>query len=342
MKAVRIHEFGPEEVLVCEEAPNPVPAAGEALVRVRAAALNHVDLDIRAGTSRMPLELPAILGLEFAGEVAALPPGAETDIAEGDPVAVTYTIPCGACEYCQTGRDNICSHRQLFGVTRPGAYAEFVAAPIGALLLLPDGFGPVAAAASQVAFSTAWHVLITRARLRPAQTVLIHAAGSGIGSAALQVASLAGARTIATASSAEKLARASRFADEGIDYTDPQWPQHVLDLTEGLGVDIVMSHVGGDEYVGSMQVVKADGVVVIVGAHAGEVVPLDLVTFFRREVRQIGSSRATRREIKHVLGLAASGVLEPQIHRTYLLDEAATAHRDLASRAVSGKLILEV
>lgn len=342
MKAVRIHEFGPEEVLLYEEAPNPVPTDGEALVRVVAAALNHVDLDVRAGTSRMRLDLPAILGLEFAGEVAALPPSAGTDIAEGDPVAVTYTIPCRACGYCRTGRDNICSHRQLFGVTRPGGYAEFVAAPIGALIPLPDGFSPVAAAASQVAFSTAWHVLITRARLRTAQTVLIHAAGSGIGSAALQVASVAGARIIATASDSEKLTRALRFADEGIDYTDPQWPQHVLDLTEGRGVDVVMSHVGGDEYAGSMEVVKADGVVVIVGAHGGEVVPLDLVSFFRREVRQIGSSRATRSEIEHVLGLAARGVFEPQIHRTYPLEEAATAHRDLASRGVSGKLILEV
>ena len=342
MNAVRIHEFGPEEVLLYEEAPDPVPADGEALVRVQAVALNHVDLDLRAGTSRLPLDLPAILGLEFAGEVAALPPGGPTDIAEGARVAVTYTIPCGACDYCRTGRDNICSRRQLFGVTRPGAYAELVSAPIGALIPLPDGFSTAEAAASQVAFSTAWHVLITRARLRPAQTVLIHAAGSGIGSAALQVASLAGARIIATASSVDKLTRARRFADEAIDYTDPHWPQHVFDLTEGLGVDVVMSHVGGDEFGASMELVKADGVVVVVGGHAGEVVPLDLVAFFRREVRQIGSSRATRSEIEHVLGLAASGVFEPQIHRTYPLEEAVTAHRDLAARNVYGKLLLEV
>ena len=166
----------------------------------------------------------------------------------------------------------------------------------------------------------------------------------GVASAAppLQVASLAGARIIATASSVDKLTRARRFADEAIDYTDPHWPQHVFDLTEGLGVDVVMSHVGGDEFGASMELVKADGVVVVVGGHAGEVVPLDLVAFFRREVRQIGSSRATRSEIEHVLGLAASGVFEPQIHRTYPLEEAVTAHRDLAARNVYGKLLLEV
>jgi NADPH:quinone reductase-like Zn-dependent oxidoreductase len=196
------------------------------------------------------------------------------------------------------------------------------------------------AAASQVAFSTAWHVLMTRGGLSAGQSVLIHAAGSGIGSAALQIARLAGARIIASSSSDTKLRRARDWADEVVNYSVPEWPEQVLDLTHGAGVDLVMSHAGGDEFRGSLRAVRDDGIVVVVGGHAKEVVDIDLVSLFRRQLRIIGSSRATQVEIRKVIGLVAQGILVPTVHSVLPLSEAAVGHRVLADRQAYGKILL--
>lgn len=340
MKAVRIHAFGDESVLTFEDAPDPVPGQGEAVVAIGAIGVNHVELDIRAGISRMDLALPAILGLEFAGTVAWLPDDAATNVKVGDSVAVAYTVPCWTCHYCRTGRDNICRSRALFGVNRPGGYAELASVPVGSLIPLNPGMSLAAAAASQIAFSTAWHVLMTRGELTSGQTVLVHAAGSGIGSAAIQIASMIGARVIATASTAPKRERAARYADATVDYTKPGWPSEVRALTGGEGVDVVMSHVGGEEIVGSLEAVRDDGIVVVVGGHSGEVVPLDIIPFFRRQVRLVGSSRATRAELELVLDLVARGRLEPVVHREFPLSEAARGHAELRDRHVYGKVLL--
>lgn len=340
MKAVRIHEHGGPEVLGLEDVPDPAPADGEAIVRIDAAALNHVELDIRAGISNMALGLPLIPGLEMAGTVAEIRGQAPPGIAVGTSVAVSYTVPCWECHYCRTGRDNICRNRQTFGTSRPGSYAEYTAAPMSALIPLREGIDTQAAAAAQIAFSTAWHVLMTRGRLAAGMTVLIHAAGSGIGSAGLQIARLAGARVFVTSSSAEKLDRAKQWADETIDYTDPAWPDQVLELTGGAGVDLVMSHVGGDEFRGSIRAVADDGRIVVVGGHSEEVVGVDLISLFRRQLQIIGSSRATQVELRKVLDLVADGTFVPQIHGTLPLAEAAAAHELLDSRQVYGKVLL--
>ena len=207
MKVAWFHRFGGPEVLVCEETANPTPGAGEAVVRVRAVGINHVDLDHRAGTSRIPVTFPHILGREFAGEVAALREEAGP-LKEGDRVWVTCRLPCGKCRFCLSGRDNLCVKEGYFGLDLPGGYAEYVTVPIANLNPLPSHVGFDAAAASQIAFGTAWHVLINRGALQAGQSVLIQAAGSGIGSAAVQVAKLAGATIFATASSDRKLERA--------------------------------------------------------------------------------------------------------------------------------------
>lgn len=341
MRAIRIHRHGGPEVLTLEDVPDPVPAEGEALIEVGAAGLNHVELDVRAGISGMPVTLPLIPGLELAGTVAEVrglpPPG----IRVGTPVAVAYTIACRDCGYCRTGRDNLCRRRQTFGVSRPGSYAELTVAPFAALIPLPDGVDVRQAAAAQIAFSTAWHVLVTRGQLAVGQTVLIHAVGSGIGSAGIQIARLAGARVIATSSSAAKLERARTWADEVVDYSRPDWVDEVLDLTGGAGVDVVMSHVGGDEFRGSLRAVRDDGAVVVVGGHAGEVVEVDLISLFRRQLRIIGSSRATRVEIAQVLDLVGRGAFAPQVHCSLPLAEAARGHTLLAERQAYGKVLLE-
>lgn len=341
MNAALFHEFGGPEVLRYESTADPRPGPGDALVRVRACGVNHVELDVRAGNSRMPIALPAILGLEFAGDVVDLGTGAPTGLSVGQKVVVPYTLPCLLCTYCQTGRDNLCERRQLHGVTRPGGYAELVTTDARLLLPLPEGLSYSDAAAGQVAFSTAWHVLLTRGRLTPDQTVLIQSAGSGVGSAGIQVAKLAGARVIATSSSSEKLERIRELgADHALDHTRMDFVDVVLDLTGGRGVDVVLQHVGGELFERCLRCLKPDGIAVVVGGHAGEVVPLDIIPLFRRQLQIIGSSRATRREIERILSLLADGTFRPVVDRELPLRDAAVAHQLLAERKAVGKLVL--
>jgi NADPH:quinone reductase-like Zn-dependent oxidoreductase len=296
MKVAWFHKFGGPDVLVHEEAPKPTPKPGEALVRVRAVGINHVDLDHRAGTSRIPVTFPHILGREFAGEVA----GNAGDFKEGDRVWVTCRIPCRKCELCLAGRDNLCMKEGYFGLDIPGGYAEYVAVPIANLNALPAHVRFEDAAAAQIAFGTAWHVLITRGGLQAGQTVLIQAAGSGIGSAAVQVAKLAGAAMIiATASSEKKLEQAKALgATHLINYSREKFADKVMALTGGRGVDVVMEHIGGEVFTESLKCLARGAIIVTVGAHAGEVVQFDIIPFFRKELRLAGSKNASVLELR--------------------------------------------
>lgn len=341
MKAAWFYRYGEPDVLVHEETSAPTAGPGEALVRVRAVGVNHVDLDVRAGTARIPLTFPHILGREFAGEVAALgSPGSAHK--EGDRVWVESRLACGQCEFCLTGRDNLCATGGFFGMQLPGGYAEYVKVPIASIHALPATVSFEAAAASQIAFGTAWHVLFNRGGLRAGQTVLIQAAGSGIGSAAVQVAKFAGATVLATAGSEAKLARARALgADHLINYTtDENFAGQVLALTGGKGVDLVMEHIGGRVFTQSLECLKTDGTMVTVGAHAGEVVPLDIIPFFRRQLKLVGSRNATLFEIRTVMGLVAEGRLAPVIHASFPLSQAGEAHRVVGSRDIFGKVVL--
>jgi NADPH:quinone reductase-like Zn-dependent oxidoreductase len=338
MKVAWFHKFGGPEVLVHEEAPKPAPKPGEALVRVRAVGINHVDLDHRAGTSRIPLTFPHILGREFAGEVA----GNAGDFKEGDRVWVTCRIPCRRCELCLAGRDNLCLKEGYFGLDIPGGYAEYVAVPIANLNALPSHVSFENAAAAQIAFGTAWHVLITRGGLQAGQTVLIQAAGSGIGSAGVQVAKLAGAAMIiATASSDKKLEQAKALgATHLINYSGGKFADQVMALTGGRGVDLVMEHIGGEVFTESLKCLARGAIIVTVGAHAGEVVPFDIIPFFRRELRLAGSKNASVLELRKVMGLVADGKLKPVVHKALPLSQAAEGHRIVDSRDFFGKVVL--
>ena len=341
MKVSWFHQHGGPEVLVSEETEVPQPGVGEALVRVRATGVNHVDVDVRAGTSRVPIRFPHILGREFAGEIAALgsPAGA---LREGDRVWVSCRLPCGRCEFCITGRDNLCERGGYFGMDLPGGYAQYVKVPVSTLNPLAGSVSFEQAAASQIAFGTAWHVLITRGGLRAGQTVLIQAAGSGIGSAAVQLARLAGATIIATAGSDEKLAKARELgAHHLINYrTTPQFSEQVLALTAGRGVDLVMEHVGGNVFTESLACMCVDGTMVTVGGHGGEIVPFDIIPFFRRQLRLVGSKNASIAELREVMGLIAQGRLSPVIDTVFPLEHAAQAHALVESRAFFGKVVL--
>jgi NADPH:quinone reductase-like Zn-dependent oxidoreductase len=340
MKVAWFHKHGGPEVLVCEEAPKPAPKPGEALIRVRAVGINHVDLDHRAGTSRIPVKFPHILGREFAGEVAGL--NGSSEFKEGDRVWITCRIPCRKCELCLAGRDNLCVQEGYFGLDIPGGYAEYVCVPIANLNTLPSHVSFENAAAAQIAFGTAWHVLVTRGFLQAGQTVLIQAAGSGIGSAAVQVAKLAGAaQIIVTASNEKKLEHAKALgATHPINYSRENFADKVMALTGGRGVDVVMEHIGGEVFTRSLQCLARGGIIVTVGAHAGEVVEFDIIPFFRKELRLAGSKNASVLELRKVMALVAEGKLKPIIHKALPLAQAAEAHRVVDSRDFFGKVVL--
>lgn len=340
MKAVRFHEYGDASVLRLDDVPDPEPGPGEVVIRVRAVGLNHVDVDMRAGTSRLPLELPHTLGFEAGGGIAMVGEGV-TDLAEGDRVTPLYQVACRHCEPCLAGRQQFCVRLEMLGVQRAGAYAEYVLAPAHAVVRLPDAMTYEQAAATQTTFATAWHCLITRARLRPGETVLVSAAGSGVGSSGIQVAKRAGARVITSAGSSEKLGLARELgADVVVNYVEEDLTARVLEETNGAGVDVVLEHVGGSVFERSLAAVAIGGRVVVCGGHAGEVVNLDLIEMFRNEWSVIGCARATEAELRNVIELVGRGELSPVISEALPLADAAEAHRRMEDRKQFGKLVL--
>lgn len=342
MKAIRFYEIGGPEVLRYGEIPDPTPGPGEVVVDLKAAALNHVDIDIREGVSRFDFEFPHILGIEGAGVVADLGPGVD-DVSIGDRVAVSYIRTCGHCEWCNRGENHLCENRQLFGEHIPGTYAQKMVAPSNHCLPLPENLSFEDAAASLVAFGTAWHALVGRAGLKLGETVLIHSIGSGVASAALQICKAAGATVVGTASSDDKLDRAiADGADHAINYTTNDPYTTVMEITDGRGVDIVFDVVGGEAFKRSMFVIRPYGRLISIGAHAGEVVDFDIIEFFRRHISYISSHTQTRDELSHVLELISRGTFSPRIHSSHPLEEAAEAHRELEARKHYGKLLLEI
>jgi NADPH:quinone reductase-like Zn-dependent oxidoreductase len=340
VRAARFHDYGPADVLRVEEVPEPTPGPGDALVRVRACAVNHVDIDMRSGTSRLPIALPHTLGFEIAGDVVAVGDGV-TEVGPGDRVSPLYQIHCRHCEWCRRGKHMHCERIRMLGVQSPGGYAEYVVAPAWAVLRVPDSLTYEEAAAIQTTFSTVWHALVSRARLEEGEWVLVNAAGSGVGTAGVQVASLLGGRVIAAAGADFKLERALEYGAEAVvNYLDEDLTTRLRKLTHGRGVDVVMECVGGEVLRASVEALAKDGRVVTVGAHAGEVVPVDVIPLFRNQWSLIGSVRATADEIKHVFGLVGEGRLRAIVHAVFPLEQAADAHRVLEERRQYGKLIL--
>ena len=255
---------------------------------------------------------------------------------------VLEEVPCGGCAECLAGDQNRCDSGLWLGVSRPGCAAEFVATSARGVVRVPEHRSAAEWAAVQGAFGTAWHMLITRGQIRAGETVLVNAAGSGIGSAAVQIALLAGARVIATAGSSEKLERALRLgAYAAIGYGTPGWGQEVFQHTDGRGVDLVYDHVGGTVLLESLTLVRKGGRIVTCGAHGGETVPLDVIELFRAERSIIGSRTCTSRELAQVIDLVAEAKLEPVVDSVYPLNEADVAYAKLRRRDHFGKIILQ-
>ncbi len=341
MKAVVVHEFGSRDVLQVEDLPDPAPGVNEVVIDVTATALNHLDVDVREGVSRFPIEFPHTLGVEPVGRISALGEGV-TGWSVGDRVAAYLIATCGTCVYCRTGRESLCTAPDWFiGMGTGGAYAQKVTCKASQLIRIPDGVTDVEAAASNIAFGTAWHMLVTRAKVRPGETVLVNSVGSGIGSAAVQVAKHAGAFVIGNSSRDDKLAKAKELGlDVGINYTTQDVVEEVLRATDGQGVDVVYEHVGGDLFQKGLDSLKKDGRLVICGAHSGEVVPFDIIPFFRRQLQVIGSFVFDRYEVETCFDLIAQGALRPQVAATFPLEEAAQAMELMESRDFFGKIVL--
>jgi NADPH:quinone reductase-like Zn-dependent oxidoreductase len=340
MKAVVLNRNGGGDALIYESVPTPEPGPGEVLVRVRAAGVNHVDIDIRNGISGMNLRFPHVMGVDAAGEVAKLGPGV-THWKIGDRVAPHFVLSCGVCPNCVRGAENICLKFDILGATVWGAYAEYLTVGAQHLVPIPDGLGFDEAVSIYVPFATAWEALIAVGKLSAGETVLVNAAGSGIGSAGIQVAKLAGARVITSAGSDDKLARAKALgADHGINYKERRIGEAVLDLTGGRGVDCALDMVGGETLKESIIALAPGGRLVTVGAHAGELIEIDFIALFRRHISIHGCGRSTRAIAARVLGLAAEGKLKPIIHQRFALKDAAQAHAMLESRTVFGRLVL--
>ena len=339
MKAVRFHEHGGRDVLRYEDVEDPVAGEGEVLVRVRACGLNHFDVDLRENVSRWPIPLPWTLGVEFAGEIAALGPGVD-GFSVRDRIWALHEIPCLECQYCLAGMDNICENACMYSVQVPGAHAELVAAPAAAVFPLPDAVSFDTAAAGQIVFTTAWHMLVNRGEVQPGETVLISAAGSGVGHAAIQIAKLAGATVITTAGSDEKLdAARADGADHVINYRNEDVTERTLALNGGP-VDLVIEHVGGDQFGACLGTLRKNGRLITCGGHAGEVVDLDIIPVFRNEWRVIGSRTGTTAETRLVMDLIGEGKLRPRIHQSLPLAEAAEAMRIIEDREQFGKVIV--
>lgn len=337
MKAVRFHEFGGVDKLLVEDVPVPSPEPNQVVVKIRASALNHLDVDIREGISRFPFELPHTPGIEMVGEISDKGSEVNGEWQIGDRVMPYLLGTCGECRYCRTGRESLC----LALVFAEGGYAEYTAVRFDQLVRVPDNVPDVEAAAIQIAFATAWHMLFTRGKLRPGEPVMINSVGSGIGSAAIQLANYAGAFVVGNASGDEKLERARELGmQEGVNYKKEDVPERVRELTDGRGVDLVFEHVGGDSFQFGLDSLTKDGRLVTCGAHAREVVEFDVIPFFRQQHTVIGSFVYNRDEVEKVLDLASRGLIRPTIHKTFPLDEARQAMETMESRNHFGKLVL--
>jgi NADPH:quinone reductase-like Zn-dependent oxidoreductase len=343
MKAVRFHQHGGPEVLRYEDAPEPELNAGEVLVRVRACALNFLDVWERRGLERVAIPLPHISGSDVAGEiVASAARGAGA--AVGQRVMLQPGISCGHCAACLSGRDNECLEFEALGYRiHPGGYAEYVKVPRQNVISIPDHIDFAAAAAFPLTFLTAWHMLMTRARLKRGEDVLVLAAGSGVGQAAIQIAILHGARVFATAGSEPKLERARRLGAVGvIDHHTQDVAREIMRLTDRRGVDVVIEHVGDATWEKSVRSLARGGRLVTCGATTGAHVGIDLRALFAKQLSLLGSYMGTKGELLTVARFFFAGQLEPVIDRTFPLAEAAEAQRRLEASEHFGKLVLEV
>ncbi len=340
MKAVIFRRHGGPDVLEYAEIPAPSIAAGQVLVRVNACSVNHLDIWIRQGIPAYRIALPHVSGCDLAGVVEQVAEGV-TGVKPGDRVVLAPGLSCGQCAWGRAGHDNLCANYGIRGAATDGGYAEFTTAHTNEVMAMPPSLSFEEAAAFPLVFLTAWHMLVSRAKLQSGERVLVHAAGSGVGHAAVQIAKHLKATVYTTVGSDAKIPKAKALgADAVINYQRENVEERVNSLTDGRGIDVVFEHIGPQTWESSVRVLAKGGRLVTCGATSGPSVPLDLRYVFSRQLTILGSMMGTRSELDTVLRLVGERKLRPVVDTVFPLREARAAQERMLNRDVFGKLIL--
>jgi NADPH:quinone reductase-like Zn-dependent oxidoreductase len=338
MKAVRIHQFGGPEVLTYEDVPDPQHRKDQVLVRVKACALNHLDLWVRKGLPGV--KLPHILGSDIAGEVAATGEYV-SGFKAGQRVLLAPMHYCGHCAKCVAGLQNQCREFTVLGNAVDGGNCELIAVPAANVIPIPDALDFNQAASVPLVFLTAWHMLVGRAGVRPGQTVLVLGASSGVGIAAIQIAKLFQCRVITTAGDESKLEKARALgADYGINHYQQKISEEVRKITNKEGVDTVIEHVGAATWDESLRSLKTGGTLVTCGATTGPNVGVELRHLFSRQLSLLGSYMGTMGELHEVLAHVFAGRLKPVVDRVFPLSHLRAAHELMEKSQMFGKLVV--
>jgi NADPH:quinone reductase-like Zn-dependent oxidoreductase len=341
LKALAFHEFGGPDKLRYEDVPDPKPKPNEVLVRVKACALNHLDLFVREGIPALKTPLPFWTGCDIAGDIAEV--GASVQgLKVGDRVCVNPNLTCGRCEFCAQGEDSLCVRYGILGEHVPGGLAELVTVRAENVLPLPAQVSYTDAASFILTNMTAWRMVVTQGQVGPGQDVLVIGVGGGVSSTAVQIAKLCGARVIVTSSSDAKLERAKALgADVGINYkTNPDWARHVFEATGKRGVDVVIENVGAATWKDSIRSLKGGGRLVTCGATSGPVGETLIPLVFWKQVHIIGSTMSNRREFNDVMRLFFAGRLKAIVDEVAPLKDGAAAQTRLAEGKQFGKIVL--
>jgi NADPH:quinone reductase-like Zn-dependent oxidoreductase len=342
VKAVYYEAHGGADVLQYGELPEPEVRPGTVKVAVRAASLNHIDLWLRRGLPGITIPFPHVPGCDAAGVVVELGEGA-TGLEVGERVVMNPSISCGRCEFCVRGDATLCTSYQLVGETVSGTCCEYIVIPAQNAIPIPDHLSFEDAASIPMVFVTAWRMLITRARLRAGEDVLVLGASAGVGIACIQIAKVAGARVFAAASSKEKLDLCRALgADVLIDYTRDDFARKVRELTRKRGVDVVVDYIGKETWVRSLKSLARGGRLVTCGATTGHDPRTDLKHIFFRQLEIIGSTMGSRNELMAPLELIFRGRMRPVVSETYDLKDLAEAHRSMEERRSLGKIVIHV
>ncbi len=340
MKAVTFSEHGDRDVIEYGNYPQIEPGPNEVRVQVWAGALNHLDIWTRRGLPGLDLEMPHIPGSDAAGIVEEVGEDV-TWFGPGDRVAVSAGIHCGECEFCRAGEQTMCVNFHLLGEHTRGVHAEYAVVPEQALVSVPDGVDWDVAAAAPLVFQTAWRMLVTRAEVRPGESVLVLGASGGVGHAAVQIANHLGAEVYATASSNAKLDYARRIgADHVINYEERDFAEAIREHTDKRGVDVVVDHIGATTWQDSLASLARGGRLVTCGATTGPHPQTDINRIFWNQLEVIGSTMGTPGEVDDVLKLVWDGTFEPRIRATLPMSKAADGHRMLEEREGFGKVVL--
>ncbi|MFW9777579.1 MAG: zinc-binding dehydrogenase [Candidatus Heimdallarchaeota archaeon] len=346
MKAVLIHEFGPIENLEFSEYPTPTIKPDQILVKVAAVALNHLDLFVRAGIPGLTLKMPHILGSDISGEIEEIGNEVpEKDLEPGNKIVVDPGISCGKCRFCQIGETSLCRTYGVIGEHVRGGYAEYLAIPWQNAVSIPKNnpLSMTESAAIPLTFMTAYRMVKTRAHVKKSEDVLITGIGGGVALAALQIARMFGARVFVTSSSDEKLAKAKKLgADLGINYVDnPDYHKEVFYHTDRRGVDVVIDSSGQENWQKNMRSLRKGGRLVTCGATTGPRAVTNLNLLFWNQLELIGSTMASRQELREVLDHVWRGNLEPVIDTVLPLSKAQDAQRILEAGKQFGKVVMK-